>query len=379
MKVLDPRNVGAWATSGLANLLIVVPLAWAIAIKKVSPELHAYSLKEDGALEWMTAWAFLAAGLIFARAAWLGNRNRKRSQWFLVCLAVVCVLVTLEEVSWGQRLLGFRAPVYFLEHNVQQEFNLHNLLPSVALGRRFIVLGYGIALPFLYVPRTTRQVLERLSITPPALALVPGFAFLAIVDLWDPFKFTGELLEPSLSVAFLFSALSILTWASEGSSGLAPSVPRVRELLLAWLAVAALGAVSGYGSVHISRGHPGNVAAAGTEVEALRRDLLDLIEEYGGDPPIDCGSRRIYTWISRQNVTRLDSGRFRSLTSRGLPEERADYFIDPWNLPYRVSRDCSPARERILIYSYGPNRRRETERLELGGDDIGVAIELGRS
>ena len=32
-----------------------------------------------------------------------------------------------EEISWGQRILGFGTPEVLMEINHQQEFNLHNI------------------------------------------------------------------------------------------------------------------------------------------------------------------------------------------------------------------------------------------------------------
>ena len=33
------------------------------------------------------------------------------------CMASRCFVVAMEEISWGQRLFGYRAPAYFLGHN----------------------------------------------------------------------------------------------------------------------------------------------------------------------------------------------------------------------------------------------------------------------
>lgn len=33
-----------------------------------------------------------------------------------------------EEISWGQRIIGFESPEYFRENNDQQEFTFHNLV-----------------------------------------------------------------------------------------------------------------------------------------------------------------------------------------------------------------------------------------------------------
>jgi len=42
-------------------------------------------------------------------------------------LAIVCFLLLMEEISWGQRILGFETPDEIGQINAQQETNLHNM------------------------------------------------------------------------------------------------------------------------------------------------------------------------------------------------------------------------------------------------------------
>ena len=73
-------------------------------------------------------------------------------------LALFCLGVAGEEISWGQRLFGFKPPDVFLERNYQQELNLHNVLMKdtglgFALASKHLVmaiaLGYGLLWPLL--------------------------------------------------------------------------------------------------------------------------------------------------------------------------------------------------------------------------------------
>jgi hypothetical protein len=59
-------------------------------------------------------------------------------------------------------------------------------------------------------------------------------------------------------------------------------------------------------------------------------------------------------------------------------EDRATFLIDPWNSPYWARiRPRSRTRETVItLYSFGPNRRRDSTRTELRGDDIGTVIKL---
>ena len=43
------------------------------------------------------------------------------------CLAALFFFITGEEISWGQRILGFGTPEFIGEDNQQGEFNIHNL------------------------------------------------------------------------------------------------------------------------------------------------------------------------------------------------------------------------------------------------------------
>ena len=68
----------------------------------------------------------------------------------------------------------------------------------------------------------------------------------------------------------------------------------------------------------------------------------------------------------------LGAGAFGELVERGLPEERAAFFLDPWNSPYWIRDHCDTQRgERIVFfYSFGPDRRRSSSEREIGGDDV---------
>lgn len=71
-----------------------------------------------------------------------------------------------------------------------------------------------------------------------------------------------------------------------------------------------------------------------------------------------------------------DHGDFASLVQQGLPEERADHFIDPWDTAYWVRDRCNEdTGERVVfVYSMGPNRRRDSSRWRIRGDDIGAYV-----
>ena len=107
---------------------------------------------------------------VFFRRRWrlllqASLRRRKRSPvdvTLLAGLGLFCWFVAGEEISWGQRLLAFQPPEFFLRENFQQELNLHNLLQNektlgIAIDSRHIVAFIALAcgLKSMFTPATS--------------------------------------------------------------------------------------------------------------------------------------------------------------------------------------------------------------------------------
>jgi len=88
---------------------------------------------EDGPFETFGALCFLTSSFMFLSLYIKEKRGNqllffttKRNVFFLL-LALVFFLAFGEEVSWGQRLLGFETPEQLAKINRQGEFNIHNI------------------------------------------------------------------------------------------------------------------------------------------------------------------------------------------------------------------------------------------------------------
>lgn len=115
--------------------------------------------REDGVLENLTALMLFAGGvLMFYRFLKLG---RKRNGWFkLTTLGVALAFLfgAGEEISWGQRIFNVESSEFFLENNVQNETNFHNLevggvkLNKLIFGKflTVFILTYLIIVPLLH-------------------------------------------------------------------------------------------------------------------------------------------------------------------------------------------------------------------------------------
>ncbi|HRC56631.1 MAG TPA: hypothetical protein PKU97_11950, partial [Kofleriaceae bacterium] len=330
--------------------------------------------QEDGPVEWITFSAFtLAAGILALRVRKLGGR------WFAaasVLLALFCVVVAGEEISWGQRLLGFRPPDVFLDRNFQQELNVHNVLMherglGFSLESKHLVmaiaLGFSLAWPLL-VRWGWLRAFSKLA--PPWSLLPVGLAIVAAEQSY-PVDLTGEGAEMMCGLLFLAAALLPLelpTGRLAGWLGIA-----LASGLIISLAVARLV----FGSDDAGRAH------AAAELELLRADV-----SAGAAQPRLFGRnihKRVFT-AARDGYLAFAGRAY--LEQQGTPAEpappplrvrrdRRGYFLDPWNNPYWVVFDRRT--RACVVYSFGPNRRRDLSARALHegtGDDVVVRFAL---
>lgn len=365
---------GRWPAL-LANLLVIGTVVYAGALHSLDADLYYRSVQEDEYLEWSTFWAFVGATVLFAMAAKGQRRALGTVPWFPIGVAGFCLLVAMEEISWGQRVLGYRPPRYFLEHNFQQELNLHNVVDTDyrewALAS--VIIGYGVMLPLVTLWSAGRRLLGRAGIVAPPLALIPAFATTWAIYLAYPWSHSGEWVELMLGVGFLFAGLQ----AYRVCGGFPDSRrDRLIPVVASWALVIGLGGATAAASRHQRSAHADNVDAARSELAALKQDLL------AGQRYMPCNvHKRLYTYVDKYRQSHMTAGEFAALTAQGLPEERAEFFLDPWNSPYWIRTRCNARkRERAaFVYSFGPNRRRESSRESIIEDDVGVIVlEQGR-
>jgi hypothetical protein len=101
-----------------------------VAIKVwLGPEHAAYTglVGEDHVVEYATSVVYFSAGcfaVVVARGLWRRQERWLGALW--LGLAAALAIVSLEEISWGQRLFGVPTPAA-LEANVQSEMTLHNM------------------------------------------------------------------------------------------------------------------------------------------------------------------------------------------------------------------------------------------------------------
>ena len=358
-----------------ANLALLGFIGFCAWLNAAHPHLYYVAAQEDQALEWASFWSFFIAGVVFLVAALRQRRETGAIPWFLAGLALFCVFVAMEEISWAQRLFGYRPPDYFLTENYQQEITLHNIA-----GRRLrmivfrgIILGYGVVLPLLAMVPGPRQLLERAAIVVPPLALGPSMFAIFWLHAEYPWKFTGEIAECALGFAFLFAAMANAAEFEETRSP--ATLWRIAGLPAV---VVGLGVLTAQWSQTRQASNPELLEHARAEAQALAEDLVALAEASGKKAVSRCNlHKRLYTFVHDYDLgDELSKGAFAERIELGMPEARAKFFLDPWNYAYWIRDRCDSDNDwrTIFIYSFGPNRSRDSSRWRVKGDDIGAYV-----
>ena len=356
------------ATPILANafILFFLPLAYVLNVSYWEP--YYASVQEDGLLEWMTFWAFIFAGIVFGLAGFRQFQEIGFKSWFLWGMAAFCFLFAMEEISWGQRLFGYQPPEYFLKENYQQEFNFHNVLGTSirSLILKVIILGYGVVLPMLALLPSCKRILDICGIQPPTNSLVPSFLAIFLTYQIYPWSYSGEWVEMMLGLAFAFTAL--LHWSGS----------EYNQHKLHWITIFAFLSIFLLGLASAALTHwnhpkdPVVIKNAKLELNTLAQDFRG---KYGSISK--CGvHQRVYTYSRNKNGQLLKNGEFAFLLQGGASQARAEFFIDPWNSPYWIRHICDPStgKEWAIVYSLGPNRRRDSSRWKVLGDDLGSQL-----
>jgi hypothetical protein len=208
----------------------------------------AWVTREDGPVETIGAFAFLAASLLFLLTFLRGRGEhyrflsfRTRGNLYFLLLAVLFFVFFGEEISWGQRFFGWATPEVLEQTNIQDETNLHNLWfmqqGAVARGLSLLsthrilnlfCLAYVVLLPLLHrrsaaIRRLTAFAGWPVPWAPLAILFIANYvaskaaSLLAHVDLSSPIS---ELYETNYALAFLILALCFL-WG-RGSVSAAP-------------------------------------------------------------------------------------------------------------------------------------------------------------
>ncbi|MEE8428688.1 MAG: hypothetical protein V3S33_04210, partial [Gammaproteobacteria bacterium] len=154
------------------------------------PVALVWTTYEDLYGEWTQLYLFAVTMVLATRLAFIRIPHRV----FFALLALACLYVVGEEISWGQRLLDFESPDIFKLHNLQREANIHNLFVGpystvlkdvieYSLATALVLYGviYPLTLRWGWQPAVWMD--TRLRLAAPPLYLAPFFATAAPLEI----------------------------------------------------------------------------------------------------------------------------------------------------------------------------------------------------
>lgn len=211
------RRLHCDVTRGVfASLLLWGSTAAGLALVALSFLAEAGILRslhgEDGLLEMLTALLFLAAGITLLYA--LAKRRRqpaprsKLAAALLAAIAIAFIFAGLEEISYGQRIFGWRTPAALARLNDQGEFNVHNLSNAVLSQLyRWGTLAFVLATALGWLALAARPHASLLGVLTPHSTLV---GILTLMLLFGTYWTRTELLEELGAIFALSYSLAVL-------------------------------------------------------------------------------------------------------------------------------------------------------------------------
>ena len=114
--------------AGLAVILGI--LVYGLVLLHQDQEAFRVWIREDGFVEWLTFGELLImfAFSFMMSSAFNHSEPGSTAKRIWLFIGFLFLFGAMEEISWGQRILGIETPQWFLKYNKQGEVNVHNLL-----------------------------------------------------------------------------------------------------------------------------------------------------------------------------------------------------------------------------------------------------------
>ena len=195
-------------------IFVFILVVTGVILSHVAPRFFKETyVVEDGLIQWLQVAALvMTMCLCFWRVFSL---RKSRPAIFLAAtflLGLLLLFAVGEELSWGQRIFNIQSSQWFLEHNAQEEMNIHNLvIGGTKINRLVFSTGLGIVM-IIYLAVITplyrrkgklSQLVDSLAIPIPRIHHVIAYIVLVlIVQLLVASSKKGELRE--LGMLFIF-------------------------------------------------------------------------------------------------------------------------------------------------------------------------------
>lgn len=233
--------------------------------------------------------------------------------------------------------------------------------------------GYGALLPLVARFERIRRLLARAGATPPPAALVPWFVAAVVLLLWYPLELTGEWVEFLAGCLFVASrrlashtlwlVLSLALICGVTLTKITDAVERDRDVGRSACALAE------------AQNLINDIALSDTATEKLKR------------------RRRLHKrawaamnegYLVREQARAFETTRCGDSTGGENGDDdggaaRRRYAVDPWGMSYWLhAQKIDDERQRVMVYSFGPNRRRDGVAGAPAGNDISAVAVIAR-
>ena len=154
-----------------------------LCLKLVSPDTYIRLIREDSVIEYAQAlFYFLSSILSFLISIkFLKNKVTLHGVLYSI-LAIGLLFISLEEISWGQRIFNIVNPDYFKQHNIQNEISFHNLNAVQPLIHKiYIFVGAYGAVAWLFVSRAKTKCLHIVNFVVPDWFISSYFFFVFFI------------------------------------------------------------------------------------------------------------------------------------------------------------------------------------------------------
>ncbi len=191
-------------------MIFVVTIVALTAYHPASDNLLRGLTRENGLFEWGSVMILLVLSIYSFRMFLVtlkkdtnpGNLYRL----IFLCVSILSLLAALEEISWGQHIIKFKAADILTNYNLQGEANIHNLIPATLFNGIIFAFVY---ICFIFMPALYR--IFRFTVPPYVLKLFPSthtmliFAFASSLQAYFSYNITY------LDTAALWSGLILLS------------------------------------------------------------------------------------------------------------------------------------------------------------------------
>ena len=117
--------------------------------------------QENGFFESISVLILLGIFIYGIYVIYKYHKSFNKISIFLIGLfSIITFIAAMEEISWGQHIFHFQSSSYFIEHNIQKETNIHNLINANLFSSIIYSSVYTI---LVFIPLLYKIILKKIN------------------------------------------------------------------------------------------------------------------------------------------------------------------------------------------------------------------------